>query len=64
MCNLMCYRKYGSNESECTSHRQYLIFVLMRHLIFYLKYVQIEVNRNDAFYVSCYLILCLKSMWI
>jgi hypothetical protein len=37
-----------------------LIFGLMWHLIFYLKYVQIEVNSNDAFYVSCYLIYCLK----
>ena len=64
MCNLMCYRKYVSNDSECALNRQYLIFVLMRHLIFYLKYVQIEVNRNDAFYVSCYLIFCLKSMLI
>ena len=37
-----------------------LIFGLMWHLIFYLKYVKIEVNSNDAFYVSCYLIYCLK----
>ena len=37
-----------------------LIFGLMWHLIFYLKYVQIEVNSNDAFYVSCHLIYCLK----
>jgi hypothetical protein len=64
MCYLMCYRKYVCNESECTLNRQYLIFVLMCHLILHLKYVQNEVNRNDAFYVSCYLILCLKSMLI
>ncbi len=50
MCNLMCYRKYVSNESERTLNRQYLIFVLMCHLIFHLKYVQIEVNRNDAYF--------------
>ncbi len=61
---LMCYQKYACNESECTLNRQYLIFVLMCHLIFDLKYVQIEVDRNDAFYVSCYLILSLKSMLI
>ncbi len=60
MCYLMRYRKYVSNDSECTLKRELYIFGLMWHLIFYLKYVQIEVNSNDAFYVSCYLIYFLK----
>ena len=37
MCDLMCYRKYVSNDSQSTLNRQYLIFVLMWNLIFYLK---------------------------
>jgi hypothetical protein len=36
-------------DSECTLNRKYLIFGLMWHLILFFKYVQIEVNRNDAF---------------
>ena len=36
MCYLMCYRKYVSNDSQSTLNRQYLIFVLMWNLIFFL----------------------------
>ena len=40
MCYLMRYRKYVSNDSECTLKRELLIFGLMCYLMLYEKYVQ------------------------